>query len=369
MSKKSHLLKIFSQLKAWAIPLISIASFIPLVAFYGLPSESEKTAQTNPALSSPPEAETRSPALKKYSHVSSATVPQTPASLVKTQNTTPPQTQKSAPKEPVKSSASPKAAAKPAKKTTPNLPAPSAYKAPQMEIKVAVVKDEAYTVIGTSTKATLEDGNGRSLKTISASQGYNVQPNGSSLKVGNWELPYAVWIKPSGDGLVYVGDRWYRGRLLLVSQGSSLIAVNYVNLEEYLYSVVGSEMHATAPTEALKAQAIAARSYALVHMIRPASDWYNLGATQRWQVYKGLASEHDATYQAVNATAGQILSYKGGIVESLYAATDEIVSNVHKGIGMSQTGAYDLASQGYDYQEILGRYYPGVSLARLEMKL
>lgn len=328
----------------------------------------EKNSQTNPVVSSQPEEEARSPVVKKYSNVSSATVPQTSASQVKTQNTKSPQTQKSQPKEQIKPSPSPKTPSKPAKQTTPNLPAPPAYNAPKMEIKVAVVKDEAYTVIGASTKATLQDGNGRSLQTISASQGYTVQPNGSSVKVGDWELPYAVWVKPSGDGLVYVGDRWYRGRLLLVSQGSSLIAINYVNLEEYLYSVVGSEMHATAPTEALKAQAIAARSYALVHMIRPASSWYNLGATQRWQVYKGLASEHDATYQAVNATAGQILSYKGGIVESLYAATDEIVSNVHQGIGMSQTGAYDLASQGYDYQEILGRYYPGVSLARLEVK-
>jgi peptidoglycan hydrolase-like amidase len=359
MSKRSHLPKIFGQLRAFAIPLISVASFIPLLAFYGLPSDTSPKNPTKPVLSSQPEDQTRSPLLKKYSNVSSAVVPQT-------QNPAPPQTQTQAKKQ-IKPSASPKTASKPAQKTKP-LPAPPAYKAPKMEIKVAVVKDEASTVIGTSTKATLQDGNGRSLKTISASQGYAVQPNGSSLKVGDWELPYAVWVQPSGDGLVHVGDRWYRGRLLLVSQGSSLIAVNYVNLEEYLYSVVGSEMHANAPTEALKAQAIAARSYALVHIIRPASDWYNLGATQRWQVYKGLTSEHDATYQAVNATAGQILSYKGGIVESLYAATDEIVSNVHQGIGMSQTGAYDLASQGYDYQEILGRYYPGVSLARLETK-
>ena len=67
-------------------------------------------------------------------------------------------------------------------------------------------------------------------------------------------------------GAVFVGDRWYKGKLLLVVQGNKLLAINYVNLEEYLLSVVGSEMNAAAPIEALKAQAVAARSYALVHI-------------------------------------------------------------------------------------------------------
>jgi peptidoglycan hydrolase-like amidase len=188
---------------------------------------------------------------------------------------------------------------------------------------------------------------------------------GSELQIGSQQLPGVVFIQAANNGLVYLEDRWYRGRILLVSQGSSLMAVNYVDLEAYLYSVVGSEMHATAPSEALKAQAIAARSYALVHMIRPASPWYHLGNTQRWQVYKGIKSEYNTTQQAVNATAGQILSYRGGVVESLYAATDEIVSRAHGGRGMSQIGAYELARQGYDHQEILGYYYPGVGLAQL----
>jgi peptidoglycan hydrolase-like amidase len=165
-----------------------------------------------------------------------------------------------------------------------------------------------------------------------------------------------------------VGDRWYRGKVLIVTQGSGLLVVNYVNLEHYLYSVVGSEMHADAPLEALKAQAIAARSYALVHIIRPASDWFDLGNTQRWQVYKGTQSEYNTTQMAVNATAGQILSHSGGVVESLYAATDEIVSRAHGGRGMSQTGAYELARQGYDHVRILNRYYPEVGLARVVLK-
>ena len=249
-----------------------------------------------------------------------------------------------------------------------SLPALPSYNPPPIEIKVAILQNAAGTTLGVSTSASLTDGNGTLLQTLGANQWVWVQPNGASLSVGNWQLPPVVLVQPSNGGFVYIGDRWYRGKVLLVSQGDTLLAVNYVDFEHYLYSVVGSEMHSNAPAEALKAQAIAARSYALVHMIRPASSWYHLGNTQRWQVYKGLASEYNTTQQAVEQTAGQILSYKGGVVESLYAATDEIVSRAHGGRGMSQTGAYELAKQGLDYQAILNYYYPGVGLARLVLK-
>jgi SpoIID/LytB domain protein len=127
-------------------------------------------------------------------------------------------------------------------------------------------------------------------------------------------------------------------------------------------------MHPTANINALKAQAVAARSYALVHIIRPASRWYNLGDNQRWQVYKGISTEYNTTQQAVNETNNKILSRQGGVVESLYASTEEIVNRAHGGSGMSQTGAYKLAEAGYNYQQILGYYYPGVEVATLVRK-
>lgn len=212
------------------------------------------------------------------------------------------------------------------------------------------------------------DRNGQILQTVAANQGLSVQPNGNNLVINNRTYPGLVFLQPPQGNFVYIGDKWYRGRVLIVSKGTTLLAVNYVDLEQYLYSVVGSEMHPHEHREALKAQAIAARSYAVVHMIRPASPWYHLGRTTRWQAYNGLSKEFNTTTQAVNKTSGQILSYKGGVVESLYANSDHLIATVHQGQGMSQTGAYKLANQGYNYQQILGRYYPGVSLARLVIR-
>ncbi len=175
-----------------------------------------------------------------------------------------------------------------------------------------------------------------------------------------------MWIEPTEGGAVFVGDRWYRGKLLLVAQENKLLAINHVGLEEYLLSVVGSEMSAAAPIEALKAQAVAARSYALVHTFRPADHWFDVTSSERHQAYKGITTEYNTTHQAVSETAGEILSYQGGVVESLYAATQAIVDKAHKGSGMSQNGAYAYANQGYSYQQILGVYYPGVAIALLE---
>lgn len=250
-------------------------------------------------------------------------------------------------------------------KTKAQAPKPPAD-APILEIRVAIARDVNSLTVGTSTPGTVVDANGQVLGKLSANEGTHVHPDGGNIRIGKWQTPAGVWLKPTNNGLVFVNGRWYRGDLLLVSQGNSLLAVNYVDIEEYLVSVVGSEVYPSWPMAALKAQAIAARSYALVHYIRPAHGLYDLGNTQRWQVYKGIEAEWNTTSQAVQETRGVFLSYKGGVVESMYAASDDIVRNVFGGRGMSQTGAYNLAMQGYDYQQILDNYYPGAGLAWID---
>jgi peptidoglycan hydrolase-like amidase len=244
----------------------------------------------------------------------------------------------------------------------------SSHTIQSIDMRVAISTGESSLVVGTSTPSEVLDARGKVLGKLSANQATNVVPTGSNIRLGQWETPAGVWVKPTQGGFVFVGDRWYRGNLLLVSQGSTLVAVNYVDLESYIASVVGSEVSASWPMDALKAQAIAARSYALVHYLRPANPLYNLGNTQRWQVYKGINSEWNTTRQAAEETKGVFLSYKGGVVESLYASDDKIVSTVHGGKGMSQNGALSMAQQGYNYQQILNKYYPGASLAWMDTK-
>ena len=184
---------------------------------------------------------------------------------------------------------------------------------------------------------------------------------------GLWAAGPEAWLQSSG-GAVLVNGRPYAGRLRLIQEGGGLRLVNHLSLERYISSVVGAEMPSSWSMEALRAQAVAARSYALAHMARPANRHWHLGDTTRWQAYKGLESVQERTREAAASTVGLILSYQGGIVESLYAATNQIVREAHGHLGasMSQHGAQELASRGYRYNQILGHYYQGASLARLK---
>jgi stage II sporulation protein D len=240
---------------------------------------------------------------------------------------------------------------------------------PPIPLRVAIATDATTLAIATSDAGVVVDQSGRILGKLDAQTAVAAMPSAAGLQVGSWQTPSVVWVKPRTEaGLVYIGERWYRGSVQLLQVSGKLMAINYVDLESYLYSVVGAEMPAYWPTEALKAQAIAARSYAVVHLARPASDYYDLGATTRWQAYNGAESETNTTHLAVNETRGLLLSYQGGVVESLYASSDQIVQEAHGGFGMSQEGANKLAQKNLNYQQILGHFYPGTGLAVLNIR-
>ncbi len=243
---------------------------------------------------------------------------------------------------------------------------PAASQALQMSVEI----DQGVTSlpVATSGPGVVLNDQGQILQTLPAGKAVYARPGDEGgISLGSWQGPASVWLVPQGQGFVYAGRHWYRGRLRLIREGNGILVVNQVPLEEYLFSVVGCEMPAYWSLEALKAQAVAARSYAVAHYVRPASQFYQLGNDQAWQVYRGLDGETPRTQAAVLATTGQILSYRGGIVISLYASTDQVVLQAHDGLGMSQTGAEALAAKGYNYQQILGDYYPGASLAELEL--
>jgi Stage II sporulation protein len=241
-------------------------------------------------------------------------------------------------------------------------------KGPTPEVRVAIARGAKLIPIGASTSGYLVDDNGRSLTRLAADQAIAVQPNSQGMLVGDVQAPASIWIKPRSGGLFYLDGRWYRGRLRLLVEADGLTAVNYVDLEQYVASVVGAEVSPGWPIAALKAQAIAARSYALAHSFRPASRFFDLGNDQQWQVYQGVEDEWNTTHQATNATRGIVLSKGGSVMVSMYAANDDIVKNVFDGQGMSQTGAYDLARQGYSYLQILGSYYPGAGLSQIRLQ-
>ena len=169
-------------------------------------------------------------------------------------------------------------------------------------------------------------------------------------------------------GRVQINQQHYLGDVSLLKGQREWLPVVSLDLETYVASVVGAEMPSQWHQEALKAQAVAARSYALAHLARPATTTYHLGDTTRWQVFSGETSTTQASRSAAWETRGLILSYDGGIVESLYASNAHVSAEAHGHLGasMSQTGAQQLAKEGHPFNAILGQYYAGASLARLK---
>lgn len=188
-------------------------------------------------------------------------------------------------------------------------------------LRVAIEKGVNQVKVGASTTAIVKDSSGRTLGQLPGMSAYAAQAVPGGVALDKWQSGL-FWIEPTAKGFVYIGDRWFRGRTLVIPTEKGLTAVNWVDLEEYLYSVIGGEMNSSWPQEALKAQAIAARTYALYKREQQRNNpIFDLGDTpDRWQIYKGVSSESRNTYAAVDSTAGQVLTYDNRIILSVFHA-------------------------------------------------
>jgi stage II sporulation protein D len=189
-----------------------------------------------------------------------------------------------------------------------------------LEMRVAVEQDVSQVKVGSSTDAILKDvASGREISQIPAMNAIVAEPKSGLVAFSNFQAG-AIWIEPSNGGYVFVGDTWYRGRVLVVPTSGGLTAVNYVNLDEYLYSVVGGEMGARFPMEALRAQAIAARTYALYQRQTGANEVFDVGDTTKWQYYAGLDKETAETRAAVESTQDIVVTYNDQIINAVFSA-------------------------------------------------
>jgi stage II sporulation protein D len=158
-----------------------------------------------------------------------------------------------------------------------------------------------------------------------------------------------------------VGSKAYHGKLIVTAIGSKLQVVNAVGAEEYVDGVVPSEVPSTWPVEALKAQAVAARSYAIANLttVVTASN-FDLYSDTRSQVYGGIAAETPATNAAVAATARQVVLYDGHVATTYFSSSSggRTVS-AQEAWGkpvpylVSVTDPYDTYSPNHDWGPVL----------------
>jgi stage II sporulation protein D len=186
-----------------------------------------------------------------------------------------------------------------------------------LDLRVAIQEGASQIRVGSSTTAVVRDASGRPLGQLAAMNTFYARAAGGSVGLSRWQGS-RLWIEPNQNGYVFIDDRWYRGKTLVASTSTGITAVNYVDLDQYLYSVVGSEMGGNWPAEALKAQAVAARSFALYKRKSAANRLFDVVDTVSSQAYKGLGQETANTQVAVKATADQVLTYSGQIIQAVF---------------------------------------------------
>lgn len=113
----------------------------------------------------------------------------------------------------------------------------------------------------------------------------------------------------------------FRGSLNLIKDGSGFAAINIVDTDQYLYGVVSREMSDTWPLEALKAQAVCARNYALQNIGKHGSYGFDICANTHCQMYTGIEREAQSIYDAVDSTKGAVLTYNGDLCQCYYSSS------------------------------------------------
>jgi stage II sporulation protein D len=144
------------------------------------------------------------------------------------------------------------------------------------------------------------------------------QPQGIKINNNTFNVNKGIKVIPTGEGFVQVEDKKYRGEIEINAKKSLLNVINVVELEKYLYGVLKKEISPNWPAEVLKAQAIAARTFALSNMNKYIDQGYNICATTSSQEYGGVLSEHPDTNQAVNDTRGIVAIYEGQPINAVY---------------------------------------------------
>ena len=145
---------------------------------------------------------------------------------------------------------------------------------------------------------------------------FQISLNGNLSRWSNFSPEIVLRISSRDPRGIWLGKRRYRGELRVYLRDGRLKVVNHLELEKYLVSVVGSEMPKSWPMAALKAQAIAARTYALQQIDR--KKLYDVNSTEANQVYLGIESETKRTRKAVSSTRSLVLTHKGKLIDAVF---------------------------------------------------
>jgi stage II sporulation protein D len=258
-------------------------------------------------------------------------------------------------------------------------PQPGAAPTPsggEPELRVALAVGVQTVVLGGPESGELfvtDDGNGQAVGSIPAGARWIAIPDsatrGAQLRLvrpdGTTTEPHTgiALVNVTENRFAMANARRYRGRLHVVAgrAGGGLMLVNRLGIESYIAGVVGPEIGGRRPDElaAVLAQAVVSRTFALGNRGRYEALGFDAYADTRDQVYNGVAAETPQVWDAVRRTAGQVLRYRGAIIDAFFHSTCGFsTAGVEEAFSTAGTRPY-LRSVSDEYAK--GRYYCDIS--------
>lgn len=151
------------------------------------------------------------------------------------------------------------------------------------------------------------------------------------VQVGTLKSNQPIIIEPAKDTLLTWNGNIYSGKIFVIPAQNTFILVEHADLETYLYGVLPYEMSYSWPLEALKAQAVAARTYTLRTLETVKNKYFDLYSDVRSQMYKGGGKQYPSVKTAVDATKNQVLTYNDKLFYTYYhgncgGGTDDVKS-------------------------------------------
>jgi len=189
-------------------------------------------------------------------------------------------------------------------------------------IKVALGLDLSNTKVTLTNGGSVTDMiKGKQIASFSKTVTLNFQLKKEKIQIDGINGEYtSLLIKASQSSSVEFNDRAYRGTIRVIARKTGIWVLNDVSMEEYLYGVVPFEVPMSWNLEAVKAQAVAARTYAVRCLNQYDHGEYDVYDSVKDQVYRGIDGEKPKSIDAVDSTRGIILSYQGWPIKAYYCA-------------------------------------------------
>ncbi|HBN09706.1 MAG TPA: sporulation protein [Cyanobacteria bacterium UBA8530] len=203
-------------------------------------------------------------------------------------------------------------------------PLPAFSQAAPLFVRIGLVEHAGRVSFGCSVPARVLDSRGKEVCRVAPLECWQIEDKRGKATLFDpkkklFTAAFPLTLKPvissQGIPLIFLAGKWYRG------EGEfrpGLLVINRLPIDEYLYGVVPSEMPASWPIESLKAQAIAARTYAIANLGLFARQGFDLRPTIDNQVYGGAQNERIPSNQAVDSTRGEVVTYNGRVIRAYY---------------------------------------------------